>query len=165
MKKNLIYNIALVVVAFIATSCTDEDTNQGFGKGDGIFRLSSDKGTFTRAAGDESTFKAGTAYQLYAIEGSDFSMNYLKNPVGAGAITGKEASNNNSIEGIEVNKFNGKTLNFYSVTNSTNEPVEIIQDGSNAPKCDIRYKDSNTPLTDVMWAKKENQSYQNSGIP
>ncbi len=164
MKKNLIYNIALVVVAFIATSCTDEDTDQGFGKGDGIFRLSSDKGTFTRAAGDELTFEAGTAYQLYAIEGSDFSKNYLKNPVEAGAITGREANNNNSIEGIEVNKFNGKTLNFYSVTNSTNDPVDIIQDSSNAPTCDIRYKDSNTPLTDVMWAKKENQSYQNSGI-
>lgn len=164
MKKNLIYSIVSVMIAIAATSCSEEIVDQGLANSDGIFRLSSDKGAFTRATGNESTFEAGTAYQLYAIENNDFSVNYLKNPASAGAIIGTEAADHNSIEGIQINKFNNKTLNFYAVTNSTSKAVEIATNGDEAPTCNIRYEDSMTPLTDVMWAKKENQSYQNAGV-
>lgn len=164
MKKNLIYSIVSVMIAIAATSCTEEIVDQGLANSDGIFRLSSDKGAFTRATGNESTFEAGTAYQLYAIENNDFSVNYLKNPASAGAIIGTEAADHNSIEGIQINKFNNKTLNFYAVTNSTSKAVEIATNGDDAPTCNIRYEDSKTPLTDVMWAKKEKQSYQNAGV-
>lgn len=164
MKKNLIYSIVSVMIAIAATSCTEEIVDQGLANSDGIFRLSSDKGAFTRATGNESTFEAGTAYQLYAIENTDFSVNYLKNPASEGAMLGTEAADHNSIEGIQINKFNNKTLNFYAVTNSTSKAVEIATNGDDAPTCNIRYEDSKTPLTDVMWAKKENQSYQNAGV-
>lgn len=162
MKKNLIYSIVSVMIAIAATSCTEEIVDQGLANSDGIFRLSSDKGAFTRAT--ESTFEAGTAYQLYAIENNDFSLNYLKNPASEGAIIGTEAADHNSIEGIQINKFNNKTLSFYAVTNSTSKAVEIATNGDEAPTCNIKYEDSMTPLTDVMWAKKENQSYQNAGV-
>lgn len=165
MKKNLIYNVFSVMIALAATSCTEDIADPKLGKSDGIFRLSSDKGAFTRASEEnESYFKTGTAYQLYAIEDGDFSKNYLKEPAGAGAVTGTEAADHNGIEGIEANKFNYKTLNFYAVTNSTETPIEIITNDSEAPTCNIKYENSHTPLTDVMWAKKENQSYQNAGV-
>lgn len=165
MKKNLIYNVFSVMIALAATSCTEDIADPKLGKSDGIFRLSSDKGAFTRASEEnESYFKTGTAYQLYAIEDGDFSKNYLKEPAGKGAVTGTEAADHNGIEGIEANKFNYKTLNFYAVTNSTETPIEIITNDSAAPTCNIKYENSHTPLTDVMWAKKENQSYQNAGV-
>lgn len=165
MKKNLIYNVFSVMIALAATSCTEDIADPKLGKSDGIFRLSSDKGAFTRASEEnESYFKTGTAYQLYAIEDGDFSKNYLKEPAGKGAVTGTEAADHNGIEGIEANKFNYKTLNFYAVTNSTETPIEIITNDSEAPTCNIKYENSHTPLTDVMWAKKENQSYQNAGV-
>lgn len=165
MKKNLIYNVFSVMIALVATSCTEDIADPKLGKSDGIFRLSSDKGAFTRTSEEnESYFEKGTAYQLYAIEDGDFSKNYLKEPAGAGAVTGTEAADHKGIEGIEANKFNYKTLNFYAVTNSTSEPIDIKTNGSAAPTCNIEYKNSHTPLTDVMWAKKENQSYQNAGV-
>lgn len=165
MKKNLIYNVFSVMIALVATSCTEDIADPKLGKSDGIFRLSSDKGAFTRTSEDnESTFKTGTAYQLYAIIDGDFSRNYLKKSEGEGAVTGTEAADHNSIEGIEANKFDNKTLNFYAVTNSTERPIKIIPNGSEAPTCNIEYENTLTPLTDVMWAKKENQSYQNAGV-
>lgn len=165
MKKNLIYNVFSVMIALAATSCTEDIADPKLGKSDGIFRLSSDKGAFTRTSEEnESTFKTGTAYQLYAIIDGDFSRNYLKKSEGEGAVTGTEAADHNSIEGIEANKFDNKTLNFYAVTNSTERPIEIIPNGSEAPTCNIKYENTLTPLTDVMWAKKENQSYHNAGV-
>lgn len=165
MKKNLIYNVFSVMIALVATSCTEDIADPKLGKSDGIFRLSSDKGAFTRTSEEnESTFKTGTAYQLYAIIDGDFSRNYLKKSEGEGAVTGTEAADHNSIEGIEANKFDNKTLNFYAVTNSTERPIEIIPNGSEAPTCNIKYENTLTPLTDVMWAKKENQSYHNAGV-
>ncbi|WP_455585289.1 hypothetical protein [Bacteroides sp.] len=162
MKRSLItYSIAAVVTALAVISCTDESEEQYSGDVNGIFRLSSGQEAFTRAT--ESTFKPGTAYQLYAIEGTDFSTNYLKNPAGKGVVTGWEADDNNSITGIDGNEFNYKILNFYGVTNSTDVPVEIIDGEGDAPTCFIEYGSSNQPLTDVMWTKKENQTYQNSG--
>lgn len=165
MKKNLIYNVFSVMIALAATSCTEDIADPKLGKSDGIFRLSSDKGAFTRTSEEnESYFEIGTAYQLYAIENGDFSKNYLKEPAGAGAVTGTEAADHKGIEGIAANKFNYKTLNFYAVTNSTKTPIDIIPNGNAAPTCDIKYENNHTPLTDVMWAKKENQSYQNAGV-
>ena len=163
MKKNLIYTIASTVALLVVTSCTtDEMTEQG--TGNGAFRLSSDKGTFTRAA-TESTFSEGTAYQIYAVDATsnDFRYNYLTNPASPDATTGRESADHQSIDGIEINKFNGKTLSFYAVTNSTEEAVNIISNGKNAPTCNIQYKADGSALTDVMWAKKESQSYLNSG--
>lgn len=165
MKKNLIYNVFSVMIALAATSCTEDIADPKLGKSDGIFRLSSDKGAFTRTSEEnESYFETGTAYQLYAIEDGDFSRNYLKEPAGAGAVTGTEAADHKGIEGIKANKFNYKTLNFYAVTNSTSEPIDIKTNDNETPTCNIEYKNSHTPLTDVMWAKKENQSYQNAGV-
>lgn len=164
MKKNLIYSITSVMIALAVTSCYEDITDSGLDKSDGIFRLSSDKGAFTRTSDSESPFKSGTAYQLYAIENDDFSKNYLKKPEGAGAVTGTEAADHNSIEGIEANKFDYKTLNFYAVTNSTEKAIKIETNGKEAPTCNIEYENNNTPLTDVMWAKKENQSYHNAGV-
>ncbi|MDD3038947.1 hypothetical protein [Bacteroides sp.] len=165
MKKNLIYTIISTAALLLATSCTTDETAEQV-TGNGAFQLSSDKGKFTRAANTESTFSKKTAYQIYAIDAtnSDFRYNYLTNPASSDAITGIESEDHQNIEGIEINKFNGKTLSFYAVTNSTEEPVEIIPNGKSAPTCYIKYKDATTPLTDVMWAKKENQSYLNSGI-
>ena len=160
MKKNLItYSIVSVVIALSVVSCTDE-SEQYTNDTSGIFRLSSVQDIFTRAT--ETTFNPGTAYQLYAITGTDFSMNYLKSPAGTGVVTGTESNDHNSIQNIQANKFDGKTLNFYGVTNSTSTPVNIIENGKSAPTCNIAYQ-GNEPLTDVMWAKKENQTYKNSG--
>lgn len=160
MKKNLItYSIVSVVIALSVVSCTDE-SEQYTNDTSGIFRLSSVQDIFTRAT--ETTFNPGTAYQLYAITGTDFSMNYLKSPAGTGVVTGTESNDHNSIQNIQSNKFDGKTLNFYGVTNSTSTPVNIIENGKSAPTCNIAYQ-GNEPLTDVMWAKKENQTYKNSG--
>lgn len=161
MKKNLIYTIISAVALFV-TSCTIDEATEV--ESNGTFRLSSDKGTFTRAA-NESTFSGGTIYQIYAVDATDndFSKNYLKNPAGIGPVTGTESADHASIQGIEINKFNGKTLNFYAVTNSTEEAVNIISNGKNAPTCNIQYKADGSALTDVMWAKKESQSYLNSG--
>lgn len=162
MKKKLItYSIASAIVAFAAISCTDESDLLPNNDVNGIFRLASDQQAFTRAS--EKVFDENTAYQLYAIIGNDFSKNFLKtSPEDGGAVTGREAEDHNSITGIEANKFDGKTLNFYGVTNSTPTPVEIKTNGSYAPTCNIQYK-GDTPLTDVMWAKKENQTHQNAG--
>lgn len=162
MKKKLItYSIASAIVAFAAISCTDESDLLPNNDVNGIFRLASDQHAFTRAS--EKVFGANTAYQLYAIVGDDFSKNFLKtSPEDGGAVTGREAEDHNSITGIESNKFDGKTLNFYGVTNSTENPVEIRTNDSNTPICNIEYK-GDTPLTDVMWAKKENQTHQNAG--
>ncbi len=165
MKKSLIYSIMSIIVILEITSCTDDTTDQELGS-NGTFLLSSDKGTFTRAASTEQTFSKGTAYQLYAInaDNNDFEHNYLKNPASSGPVTGKESDSHEYIDDITFNKFNGRTLNFYAVTNSTSEEVEIIPNGKSAPTCHIEYKNNMTPLTDVMWAKKENQSYKNSGV-
>lgn len=165
MKKSLIYSIMSVIVILAITSCTDDATDQELGS-NGTFLLSSNKGTFTRAASTEQTFSEGTAYQLYAInaDDNDFEYNYLKNPASSGPVTGQESASHGNIENITFNKFNGRTLNFYAVTNSTNEEVEIVPNGKSAPTCHIEYKNEMTPLTDVMWAKKENQSYINSGV-
>lgn len=161
MKKKLItYSIASAIVAFAAISCTDESDLLPNNDVNGIFRLASDQQAFTRAS--EKVFDANTAYQLYAIVGNDFSENFLKTTPDGEAVTGREAEDHNSITGIEFNKFDGKTLNFYGVTNSTSTPVEIRTNGSNAPTCNIQYE-GDTPLTDVMWAKKENQTHQNAG--
>lgn len=159
MKKGLItYSIISAMAAFAVLSCADDAEQYIDGSADGVFRLASDQEAYTRAA--STTFKEGTSYQLYAIEGTNFSTNYLKNPAGSGAVEGKEL-NNNTIGGIPANKFNGKTLNFYGVTNSTENPVTI--NGNNGiPTSHIAY-DGNKPLTDVMWAKKENQTNKNSG--
>lgn len=161
MKKKLItYSIASAIVALAAISCTDESDLLPNNDVNGIFRLASDQQAFTRAS--EKVFDANTAYQLYAIVGDDFSENFLKTTPDGEAVTGREAEDHNSITGIEFNKFDGKTLNFYGVTNSTSTPVEIRTNGSSAPTCNIQYE-GNTPLTDVMWAKKENQTHQNAG--
>lgn len=162
MKKSLIiYSMVSVVTSFAFISCTDESEPLTENCGNGTFRLSSGQEVFTRAS--ETTFHAGTAFQLYAVEGNDFRYNYLKEPASEGAVTGREATDHQSIENIPVNKFNEKTLNFYAITNSTSTPVTMNASGSMAaPTCNIEYKD-NQPLTDVMWAKKENQTYKNSG--
>lgn len=159
MKKGLItYSIFAAMTAFAVMSCADDAEQYIDGGADGVFRLASDQEAYTRAA--STTFKEGTSYQLYAIEGTDFSMNYLNNPAGSGAVEGKELSNN-TIGGIPANKFNGRTLNFYGVTNSTATPV-TISDNKGIPTSHIAYE-ANKPLTDVMWAKKENQTNKNSG--
>lgn len=160
-KKFITYSIASAIVALAAISCTDESDLLPNNDVNGIFRLASDQQAFTRAS--EKVFDENTAYQLYAIVGNDFSKNFLKtSPEDGGAVTGREAEDHNSITGIEANKFDGKTLNFYGVTNSTPTPVVIRTNGSNAPTCNIQYE-GDTPLTDVMWAKKENQTHQNAG--
>lgn len=163
MKKGLItYSIFAAMTAFTVMSCADDAEQYTDGGADGVFRLASDQEAFTRGAESTgTTFKEGTSYQLYAIEGTDFSKNYLKNPAGPGAVEGKELSNN-TIGNIPANKFNNKTLNFYGVTNSGKTPVTIIESEPGKPTCHIEYKDNN-PLEDVMWAKKENQTNKNSG--
>lgn len=163
MKKGLItYSIFAAMTAFTVMSCADDAEQYIDGGADGVFRLASDQEAFTRAAESTgTTFKEGTSYQLYAIEGTDFTKNYLKNPAGPGAVEGKELSNN-TIGNIPANKFNNKTLNFYGVTNSGKTPVTIIESEPGKPTCHIEYKDNN-PLEDVMWAKKENQTNKNSG--
>lgn len=159
MKKGLIiYSIASAITASVIISCADNSGQYSVDQS-GIFRLSSGQEAFTRAA--ETTFNPGTAYQLYAIEGTAFQTNYLKSPPAPGAATGYEAEDN-TIDNIPVKKFNGKTLNFYSVTNSTSTPVTIDKNGE-IPTCAIRYDASGNPLTDIMWAKKTNQTYLNSG--
>ncbi|GCB34185.1 hypothetical protein KGMB02408_11300 [Bacteroides faecalis] len=154
-----------VIVILAITSCTDDATDQELSS-NGTFLLSSDKGAFTRAASTEQTFSKGTTYQLYAInaDNNDFEHNYLKNPASSGPVTGKESDSHEYIDDITFNKFNGRTLNFYAVTNSTSEEVEIIPNGKSVPTCHIEYKNNLTPLKNVMWAKKENQSYKNSGV-
>ncbi len=162
MKKGLItYSIISVMTALTVLSCTDDSEQYADGDHSGVFRLSSSQEVFTRAEGD-SYFQAGTAYQLYAIEGQDFSANYLKDPASPGAVTGTEAGDHQSIQGISVNKFNKRTLSFYGVTNSTGTPV-TVEPGENSPTCAISYDADGNPLTDIMWAKKENQTYLNSG--
>lgn len=113
MKKSLIYSIMSVIVILAITSCTDDATDQELGS-NGTFLLSSNKGTFTRAASTEQTFSEGTAYQLYAInaDDNDFEYNYLKNPASSGPVTGQESASHGNIENITFNKFNGRTLNF-----------------------------------------------------
>lgn len=156
MKKGfIIYSIASVITALAVTSCTD-DSEQYSSDKNGVFRLSSGQEAFTRA---EKTFAVGTAYQLYAIEGTNFGTNYLKDPAASGVVTGTE-QDDHTIGGT-ANKFNNKTLNFYGVTNSTSTPVTIIESG-NIPTSSIQYNGSE-PLTDVMWAEVKNQTYLNSG--
>lgn len=160
MRKSLItYSLVSVITALAVVSCTDESETYSDNE-NGIFRLSSGQEAFTRAA--ETTFEPGTTYQLYAIEGTDFGTNYLKNPAASGAVIGTEQENK-TIGDIKANKFNGKTLNFYGVTNSTITSVTIVENSSSAvPTSHIEYS-GNAPLTDIMWAKKENQTYKNSG--
>lgn len=162
MKKGLItYSIFAAITAFAVMSCADDAEQYTDGGADGVFRLASDQEAFTRGAESTgTTFKEGTSYQLYAIEGTDFSKNYLKDPAGSGAVEGKEL-NNNTIGGIPANKFNNKTLNFYGVTNSTENPVTINENNGILTSY-IAYE-ANKSLTDVMWAKKENQTNKNSG--
>lgn len=159
-KKFITYSILSAIAALSAISCTDESDLLPDNDINGIFRLASDQQAYTRAT--EKVFSANTAYQLYAIVGNDFSENFLKKTPDGEAVTGREAEDHNSITGIEFNKFDGKTLNFYGVTNNTSTPVEIVTNGSNAPTCHIKYE-NNEPLTDVMWTKKENQNNQNAG--
>ena len=159
MRKGLItYSIVSAITALAVISCTDESESYS-GNENGIFRLSSGQEAFTRAA--ETNFNVGTAYQLYAIEGANFDVNYLQNPATSGAVTGHE-TDDHKIGDIPANKFNGKTLNFYGVTNSTSTPVSISDNATSTPTSYIEYSGSN-PLTDVMWAKKENQTHLNSG--
>lgn len=162
MKKGLItYSIFAAMTAFAVMSCADDAEQYIDGGADGVFRLASDQEAFTRAAESTgTTFKEGTSYQLYAIEGTNFSMNYLKDPAGSGAVEGTE-TDNHTIGGELANKFNNRTLNFYGVTNSTEHPVRIIEKNG-IPTSYIAYE-ANKPLTDVMWAKKENQTNKNSG--
>lgn len=161
MSRNLItYSLTLIMTILTALSCTDESELTS-DNGNGLFSLASDKGIFTRAA-SEQKFAEGTAYQLYAIQGSSFEQNYLTAPASNQPVTGYESADHNSIKGIAANSFNGKTLNFYAVTNSTSQPITIIPGSNEAPTCLIEYP-QNAPLTDVMWAKKENQTYLNSG--
>lgn len=160
MKKDLIiYSIISVITALTAISCTEETTEQGAVDESGIFRLSSGQEAFTRA-GEGTQFAEGTSYQLYAIEGTDFTANYLKSPTAPGAVTGKEQADH-KIGDIPANKFNKKMLNFYGVTNNTSTPIKINETGD-TPTSTIAYA-GDSPLTDVMWAEVKNQTYKNSG--
>lgn len=164
-------------MALVVISCTDETSEQGIGKGDGIFRLSSDKGVFTRATGGERTFGEETVYQIYAIVGTDFSANYLRDQAITDAslkgtpLVGTESDNAtielDDTQGPINNKFGGRTLNFYAVTDSTTIPV-AVNSANDPPTCSIAYP--NNPLIELpklpnlMWAMKENQDYKNSGV-
>lgn len=164
MKYNKIINVLLVIAGILAfTACANDTYDNDVADENGAFQFTGTPTIYTRAdANFQENFEAGTKYQLFAIENSAWSKNYLQNNESNTAIKGEETENN-TIQFDGNNKFNGKSLNFYAVTLSDKYKIPEIKYNTNgAPTCHVSYESGN--LTDVMWSGNlKNQTYKNSG--
>ena len=164
MKYNKIINGLLVIAGILAfTACANDTYDNDVAEENGAFQFTGTPTIYTRAnANSQENFEAGTQYQLFAIENSAWSKNYLQNDESNTAIKGEETENN-TIQFDGNNKFNGKSLNFYAVTLSDKYKIPEIKYNTNgAPTCHVSYESGN--LTDVMWSGNlKNQTYKNSG--
>lgn len=167
MRYNNIINGLLAIASILAFTACAEDTayDDNVAEGNGVFRFSGAPSIYTRANASvdyQEQFETGTKYQLFAIEASNWSTNYLQKNPRENAIEGTETADHTiSFDGN--NKFNNHSLDFYAVTLSDKTLVPNIKYNSNgAPTCYVSY--DNGALTDVMWSGNlKNQTYKNSG--
>ena len=167
MRYNNIINGLLAIASILAFTACAEDTayDDNVAEGNGVFRFSGVPSIYTRANASvdyQEQFETGTKYQLFAIEASNWSTNYLQKNPKENAIEGTETADHTiSFDGN--NKFNNHSLDFYAVTLSDKTLVPNIKYNSNgAPTCYVSY--DNGALTDVMWSGNlKNQTYKNSG--
>lgn len=163
-RKYIAINLlSAALLLFGAIACTDDMENNGTAQNDGAFRFSAGENVYTRATTDEY-FTEGTKYQLFAIDQNtkDWTQNFLASNPNNDAVIGTENSNH-TIDYTGNNKFNGRTLNFYGVTASSQELLTLKPGSStDAPTIDVKYPQSGS-LPDILWATKEGQTYNNSG--
>lgn len=170
IKYIAIGSLSVVTMLLGMSACSNLDELAE--SGDGTFALSASSSAVsvsTRAA-DSEQFAEGTKYYLYALDANSlsWSSNYMNSTPDGNYTLGTETSSH-TIQYDGNNKFGGKTLNFYGVTeSSTSENKEFITagSGSSAPTVTASYTDNGSGLNvlpDYMWANLNGQTFKNAG--
>lgn len=175
--KNLMFATMWVVTLIFGTiGCSNVGELVDSSDGSFVFTASRTAvSVTTKADAGISQFTTGTKYYLFALDAkaSSWSKNYMTSvdPSSGAYVLGTE-SDSHTINYTGNSKFNGKTLNFYGVTE--NLPAEntylftSLGSGSTAPAINAAYPTNANSnglrvLPDYMWAKLSNQSYKNAG--
>lgn len=163
MKKVKYIAIEILSVATLllgVAACTVDDTEVYGGNGDGVFRLSAEGTVYTRAG--EDSFTPGTKFQLFAISNGNWGENMLAETPDKNYVVGTETEEQTiSYEGN--NKFKNHTLDFYGVTTSGRELLDLNTSGD-TPTFSVKYDtESQSGLPDILWAEKTGQTFNQSG--
>jgi hypothetical protein len=149
------------------TACSNVDELAETGDGEFLFAASQADEAVSRAT---TAFDEGTVYYLYALNDASpaWNTNCLWQTPSEKYVLGTESSSHLiTLPDATINKFKGKTLDFYGVTKSeTTEDASFITTSTDGtmPTVTVQYSGtSSTGLTDVMWASKSKQTYVNSG--
>jgi hypothetical protein len=166
-KYIAIGSLSAVALLLGMTACSNVDELAETGDGEFLFAASQADEAVSRAT---TAFDEGTVYYLYALNDASpaWNTNCLWQTPSEKYVLGTESSSHLiTLPDATINKFKGKTLDFYGVTKSeTTEDASFITTSTDGtmPTVTVQYSGtSSTGLTDVMWASKSKQTYVNSG--
>lgn len=141
IKYIMISGLSVATLLLGMSSCSNLDELADTGDGTYSLAASSSSTSVSTRADESTTFEAGTHYYLYALDAADpsWSANYMNATPDANYTDGVETSGKIVYTGN--NRFSGKTLNFYGVTESSKTVREFITPGggTTAPTVSATY--------------------------